>query len=255
MSQTSARLDLPFIQPAQAQKHVTHNEAIELLDVIVQLTLQDVDTIAPPVSPLDGQTWAIGTGATGVWAGQDGALASFRGGGWLFLSPQAGWQAFTAADSQMRLYDGANWGVLTGGGTVSFDNLPSVGINATSDTTNRLSVSADATLLNNAGAGHQVKVNKAGTADTASLLFQSAFSGRAEMGLAGDDDFAVKVSDGTAWFTGLTVQGADGTVQVNELLSLPPRAEPASGSAGDIYFDSTTSKLRCHDGTAWNDLF
>ena len=254
MPQSSTRLDLPYIQPAQAQKHVTHNEAIERLDAIVQLAVEAVDVTAPPGAPLEGQTWAVGTGATGAWVGHDGALASYRGGGWLYLAPQEGWQAYVTAEAQVRLYDGANWVVLSGG-SVSFENLPGVGINTTSDTTNRLSVAADATLLNNAGTGHQLKINKAGTGDTASLLFQSAFSGRAEMGLAGTDDFAVKVSDGTGWFTGLTVQGADGTVQINQLLTLPPRAEPVSAAAGDIYFDSTTSKLRCHDGTSWNDLF
>jgi hypothetical protein len=75
------------------------------------------------------------------------------------------------------------------------------------------------------------------------------------MGLAGNDDFAVKVSDGATWFTGLTVLGSTGAVQINEVLSLPPRAQPASGTAGDVYFDSTTSKLRCFDGTLWQDLF
>jgi len=44
-------------------------------------------------------------------------------------------------------------------------------------------------------------------------------------------------------------------VQINEILSLPPRAEPASGTADDVYFDSITSKLRCYDGSIWQDLF
>lgn len=254
MSQISTRLALPYIQPAQAQKHVTHNEAIELLDMIVQLTLQDVDVNTPPASPSEGETWALGATPTGVWVDQGGALASFRGGGWLFATPRAGWQGYVAATGDIRLYDGANW-VSSGGGSVSFDNLPGVGINATADTTNRLSVSSDATLLNHAGGGHQIKINKSGTGDTASLLYQTAFAGRAEMGLAGTDDFAVKVSNGGAWFTGLTVLGASGAVQINEVLSLPPRATPASATAGDVYFDSTTSKLRCFDGSAWQDLF
>lgn len=51
MSQISTHLNLPYIQPAQAQKHVTHNEAIELLDMIVQLTVQDFDAIIPPAPP------------------------------------------------------------------------------------------------------------------------------------------------------------------------------------------------------------
>jgi len=248
MSQTSTRLALPYIQPAQAQKHVTHNEAIELLDMIVHLTLQDIDTNTPPSAPAEGDTWAIGPAPTGAWDGQAGALASYRGGGWLFATPRAGWQGYSLTTGEMRLYDGVNW-VNTGGGSTSFDNLPGVGINATADTTNRLSVAADATLLNNAGDGHQLKINKANSGATASLLYQSAFSGRAEMGLAGNDDFAVKVSDGTS------VLGASGAVQINEVLSLPPRSTPATATGGDVYFDSTTAKLRCFDGSAWQDLF
>lgn len=251
MSQTSTLLALPYIQPAQAQKHVTHNEAIELLDLIVQLTVQDFTASTPPSSPAEGDTYALDTTPSGAWAGQAGMLASFRGNGWLFVSPRIGWQAYGVTTADMRVYDGSNW-VASG---VSFNNLPGVGVNATADTTNRLSVSADATLLNNAGSGHQLKLNKATSGDTASLLYQSGFSGRAEMGLAGNDDFTVKVSDGAAWFTGLTVLGASGAVQINEVLSLPPRAEPTSASAGDVYFDSTSSKLRCFDGTIWQDLF
>ncbi len=255
MSQLSPRLSLPLIQPAQAQKHVTHNEAIELLDMVVQLTLQAIDQTSPPAAPAEGQTWAIGETPTGDWAGQAGLLASFRGGGWLFVAPKIGWQAYVVNTADIRVYDGANWVASGGSGVPSLQNLPGVGINATSDATNKLSVSADATLLNNAGAGHQVKINKASPTDTASLLYQSGFAGRAEMGLAGSDDFVIKVSDGANWFTGLTVAGASGIVQINEVLALPPRSEPSVGAAGDIYFDSTLSTLRCHDGASWQNLF
>lgn len=249
MSQTSPHLNLPYIQPAQAQKHVTHNEAIELLDMIVQLSVQGFDANTPPAAPSDGETWAIGTDPTDAWTTQAGKIASFRGGGWLFITPQTGWQAYDSTAGEMRVYSGVNWQVP------SFDNMAGIGINAVADATNRLSVASDAVLFNHAGAGHQLKLNKAGTTDTASLLFQSNWSGRAEMGLAGSNDFAVKVSDGTTWFTGLTVIGATGAVQINEVLSLPPRTEPASGTAGDVYFDSASAKLRCFDGTIWQDLF
>ncbi len=254
MPQTSPRLALPLIQPAQAQKHVTHNEAIELLDMIVQLTVIEFDATTPPVSPVEGETWALGNVPNGVWADYPGALASYRGGGWLFVDPQIGWRAYGTNGNENRVYSGAEWDVL-GGGSASLDNVPGLGINATYDSTNKLSVSAAATLLNNDGAGHQLKINKANIAETASLLFQSGFSGRAEMGLAGADDFAVKVSDGTTWFQGLTVLGASGAVQIDQVLSLPPRSEPANANAGHVYFDATSSKLRCYDGTIWQDLF
>ena len=34
-----------------------------------------------------------------------------------------------------------------------------------------------------------------------------------------------------------------------------PMATPASAEAGDVYYDSSTNKLRCYNGTSWNDLF
>ena len=40
-----------------------------------------------------------------------------------------------------------------------------------------------------------------------------------------------------------------------DTIRLEPSATPSSPSAGDIYFDSSTNKLRCFNGTIWNDLF
>ena len=51
MSDSSALLSLPYLMPAQAQKHVTHNEAIRMLDVFVQLTVEGFGATVPPVAP------------------------------------------------------------------------------------------------------------------------------------------------------------------------------------------------------------
>ena len=101
------------------------------------------------------------------------------------------------------------------GGESDHQNLNHVGINATADNTNRLSLSSPASLLNHEGTGHQLKINKNTTADTGSLLYQTGFSGRAEMGLTGDDDFKVKVSpDGSNWKDALSIDSATGTVDM-----------------------------------------
>lgn len=109
MSETSSNLTLPFIQPAQAQKHVTHNEAVELLDVIVQLTLQGIATDTPPASPTEGQSWHIGVTPTGDWAGQAGKIASWAGGGWFYLTPQTGWQAYDESNATIHVFNGSSW--------------------------------------------------------------------------------------------------------------------------------------------------
>ena len=137
--------------------------------------------------------------------GQGGMLAAWLGGAWVFIEPRPGWRAAGQADGSLRLWSGTDW--LRPG----LDNLDGLGIGTAHDATNRLAVAAPATLLSHAGSDHRLVLNKAAVIDTASLLFQSGWSGRAEMGLAGNDDFAVKVSsDGSSWTEALRITAATG---------------------------------------------
>ena len=72
-SQRSDRLDLPYLMLAQAQKHVTHNEALHHLDLVVQLVLEETERDTPPTDPGAGDIYAIGASPSGEWAGQGGA--------------------------------------------------------------------------------------------------------------------------------------------------------------------------------------
>lgn len=208
MPDTSAILSLPYMLPAQAQKHVTHNEALLRLDILAQLSVAAIGTVTPPAVPTDGETHIPGIGAEGAWAGHEGEIASWDGAGWVFVPARAGWRAFDQGSGVLHVFDG-DWQPVRG----ETQNLDGIGIGTSWDAVNRLAVAADATLLTHAGSGHQVKVNKNTAADTASLLFQTGWSGRAEMGLAGNDDFAIKVSaDGGSWVSALAVDGATGHV-------------------------------------------
>ena len=209
MSDLSTRLNLPFIKPSQAQKHVTHNEALRILDAIVQLVVRDAALTQPPPAPELGARYVVAPGATGAWAGQDRSVALFGPTGWEFFAPQEGWRADDLATGLQLRFDGTDW-QQTGAPPAT---LPELGLNTTADATNRLSVAADATLLSHDGAGHQLKLNKNAGTDTASLLFQTSWSGRAEMGTTGSDDLVIKVSaDGASWSDALRVAAGDGAV-------------------------------------------
>lgn len=193
MSDATARLVLPLLAPAQAQKHVTHNEALVLLDAVVQLSVEERRS-SPPASLIESARYIVAAGPTDAFAGHAGDVAAVQDGTWLFFQPAEGWVAWVAAESAAVVYHAGAWSDLKPRSADALD----IGTHA--DPVNRLAVGSEGVLLTHDGDDCRLKINKAASGDTASLVFQNAYSGRAEMGLAGDDRFRVKISaDGIGW--------------------------------------------------------
>ncbi len=106
---TTPNLALPFLAAAQAQKHVTVNEALARLDGLVQLTVKNRDLTVPPASPAEGERYIVAAGATGAWAGWDGEVALFTGGAWFRLSPQEGWRVWVEDEGALLVRMGGAW--------------------------------------------------------------------------------------------------------------------------------------------------
>jgi hypothetical protein len=262
-------LALPLLAAAQAQKHVTHNEALVLLDAIAQGSVLDRHLATPPASPVAGDRYLIAASPTGAWAGQAGKIAHFIDGVWDFIVPQIGWTLWVADEFQLMAFDGTNWRT-----SANFQNIAMLGINASADTTNKLAVSAGASLFNHAGNGHQIKLNKNAAADTASLLYQTGFSGRAELGTTGDDKMHIKVSsNGSTWFEALVMDGATGNVGIGTTIptvrldvagaircasvlkaSLPSAATVGAGAMLHVPDEIGGAVIAFSDGTSWRRM-
>jgi hypothetical protein len=109
MSDTTTHLGLPYLMAAQAQKHVTHNEALRLLDAMVQLAVLDRTRTAPPASPADGDRHLVASGATGLWVGWDLNVAFWVDGAWLRLVPRPGWLVWVADEGTFFVWSGSSW--------------------------------------------------------------------------------------------------------------------------------------------------
>jgi hypothetical protein len=103
------RLGLPLLAAGQAQKEVTHNEALMLLDLTVQTIVESADLSVPPVSPSPGQCWIVASGGSGDWADRDTSLAGWTAGGWIFAVPGAGWRAWAIDRAGDIQFDGTDW--------------------------------------------------------------------------------------------------------------------------------------------------
>jgi hypothetical protein len=114
-------LALPFIAQGQAQKEVTHNEALLRLDALVQLAVRSRSLAAPPGSPADGERWIVAASATGAWAGQSNKIAAWQDGTWSFFAPAIGWRAQVEDERLAVVWQDGAWrdrivGTANGGG-------------------------------------------------------------------------------------------------------------------------------------------
>ena len=105
----SARFQMPFILPGQAQKEMFHNEALAIADAVLHPAVEGAAIAVPPVSPSEGQAWLVAEGAGGAWAGTDDSLAVWSGGGWRFVAPVPGMQVWDRAAGYWRYWTGSAW--------------------------------------------------------------------------------------------------------------------------------------------------
>lgn len=110
---TSPNLSLTYLAAGQAQKEVTHNDALNDLDCLAQICVISRVIATPPASPSDGDAYIVAASPTGAWSGQAGKIAIYFSG-WKFKTPKTGWLAFARNESKFVVYNGTSWALLGG---------------------------------------------------------------------------------------------------------------------------------------------
>lgn len=105
----SLRWALPFLATGQAQKEVTHNEAIAAIDRVLHLAVISRDALEPPPTASPGDTYIIGADPIGVWAGNPAKVASFDGLGWTITAARIGCVAWVIEEGQFAAFTGSGW--------------------------------------------------------------------------------------------------------------------------------------------------
>jgi len=231
MAQTTPHLALPLLAAAQAGKHVTHNEALLALDALVHLACRDGDLSAPPADPAEGDRYLVTSQTpTGAWAGLSGQIAVFGDGVWTGLVPRSGWLAYVADEDAFYRFDGTGWRRLLDG-LRTLRNLEALGLGTEAEAGTPFAAKLDRALWSardpaEGGGSLTVVLNKAAPARSVALLFQDAYSGRAELGLLGEDALCLKVSpDGARWHGAWRADPATGHLGLGALAA--PGAPPA----------------------------
>jgi hypothetical protein len=233
------RLGLPLLASNQAQKHVTHNEALLKIDDIMQTSVLSRALSTPPGTPAEEDRYIVGDSATGLWSGEDKNLTIFRNGAWSFIAPWTGFTVFIEDEALLLNFDGSDYATFDASIPSELQELDLLGIGTTADATNPLAAKLNKALFTaktvaEGGDGDlRYTLNKEAAADTVSFLFQTNYSGRAEIGLTGSDDFTLKTSpDGAAWTNALNLDKTTGTVTLAVDLPITEGGTGASTAAG-----------------------
>jgi hypothetical protein len=213
-------LSLPLLANKQALQTTFHDEALKTLDALVMLSVIDRDLSSPPGSAEEGDRYLVKAPGSGDDAWQDDHVVVFVDGGWRAHAPRPGWTCYVQDEGALLAFDGSAWQpAIEVLGGASINNLALLGVGTTADETNPFSAKLNNSLWTakteaEGGDGNlRYKMSKESAAKTLSVLFQDNFSGRAEIGLTGDDDFHFKVSpDGTTWLEGLIIDKDTGAV-------------------------------------------
>ncbi|MEM7211892.1 MAG: DUF2793 domain-containing protein, partial [Pseudomonadota bacterium] len=103
------RFNMPLLDAAQAQKHVTINEALVRADVLAARRVESMSFSVAPEAPLDGTAYIVGNSASGDWTGSDRQIALFSNGGWIIISPWDGLRLWVEDSEATALYRGGAW--------------------------------------------------------------------------------------------------------------------------------------------------
>ena len=155
----SPNLGLPYIAAGQAQKEVTHNDAVNDLDVLVQLSVLSRSVNTPPSSPIDGDNYIVGASPTGAWAGMAGKVALYFAG-WRFKTPIAGWRAWVRDENRILVYGGSSWAACVNVASSGTAAAPSYSFDGDSNT-GVFSPTADIVAVATAGA-ERLRVDSSG---------------------------------------------------------------------------------------------
>ena len=212
-------LKLPYLAPAQAQKHVTVNESLAELDGLVHCAVAEMFRDNPPETGVEGDRYLVGAEPAGAWAGQAIRIAAWRQGGWIFSRPQPGWRVYNLAENVLYVLSSEGAWTPVGGGAAptELQNATRFGLGMAADATNPFAAKLNAALWTarpsaEGGTGDLIlALNKSGTSRDAGYAFQNNFVTRAILGLFGSNRLRIAVSpDGVTFNDALSIDDATG---------------------------------------------
>lgn len=109
---TTPNIGLELVPSNSLQPWVAVNDALQLLDALVQLAVESRTLTAPPVTTSGdiGKRWIVAAAPTGDWSGHAGDIALCTAAGlWRFIPAREGFEGWDIGASERVRYTSGAW--------------------------------------------------------------------------------------------------------------------------------------------------
>jgi hypothetical protein len=101
-------LSLPLLAANQAQKELSINEALVIIDALLNNYASKININNPPANVVNGELYIIGDAPTGEWKNKVNYLAYFFNG-WRFIKPNPGLDIWVSEENSLYRFIDNKW--------------------------------------------------------------------------------------------------------------------------------------------------
>lgn len=109
---STPNINLPLVQSGQTNISVAYNDAMQTIDALLQLAVEDKDLSTPPttVEADVGKRWIVASSPTGAWTGHANKIALCVGPNlWKIIEAKEGFRAWVIDEEEEYRFTSGAW--------------------------------------------------------------------------------------------------------------------------------------------------
>ena len=186
---------IPLLFQNQAHKDIVFNEALSKIDSLIHLSVIDIFINSEPENIKDGDSYIISNNPNDIFSNHSCKIAYYNIG-WKFITPTEGMRVWVQSKKSLYIYIENNWIKFDNTATKDSDTnvFNSLAVNTNISDSHKLAICSNNSLFTTEDSSVRITLNKSGSNNFSSIIFQDDWQGKAEIGLLNNNNFVFKNS-------------------------------------------------------------
>ena len=104
---------VPYVEENVIDPEASLNVSIRTINSLLQVSVIEVGINTPPINPVEGDTYVVGTNPTDEWVNEPNRLVRWQDGAWRFYDAR---YVVNTTDGNLWARNDSGWFIVSGGG-------------------------------------------------------------------------------------------------------------------------------------------